>query len=133
MDIYEKIHCAENQCTIAKILLDEYIGEVTIRVYENDNAYPHFHLENKDKSFDCCVCIYEAKYFDHGRHDRRLNSQQKKQLDEFLRSKHENPHINYTYWEYIAFMWENGNKDKPGCRHYKTDIQPDYAKMTESV
>ena len=134
MDSYEKIHCAKYQCNIENILLDEYIGEVIIRLYCNEGTYPHFHIENKDKSFECCVCIYEAKYFDHGIHgERRLNSQQRKQLDAFLRSKHKEPMIRGTYWEYIAFMWELNNEDIPGHRHYKTNKQPDYTKMSESV
>ena len=106
-----------------------------IYVYSNEGPVPHFHLietteKDRDKKTDCCICIFEAKYFDHGSHVSALNNKELKILDSFLRSKN---NTNTSYWQSIVLFWDYSNPDnaKKYPQFRLSTIQPDYTHMVE--
>ena len=105
------------------------IGECKIEVYGGERDIPHFHIFNKDGSFDTCIKIYSAEYFHHEGHIGVFNSSKdRKELDKWLR-KRNNILKNSTNWEIIVYLWESAN---PNCSFpslKKTNIQPDYSKL----
>ena len=106
------------------------IGECIIEVYPNEGQIPHFHLSNVNRTFNCCIRIYENKYFKHGNYTDILNSKQCRQLNNYLKEICEKDN-NKTIWEYIIFVWNDCN---PNCKYpeyKKTDIQPHYENMRE--
>ena len=52
--------------SISGRLNQKSFGELKIEVYANEGQVPHFHIFNKDKSFQSCICIYSANYYGHG-------------------------------------------------------------------
>ena len=143
MDSYEKIHCEDNQCcTLFMNFTNEVnedsifstnlkiLDECTIHLYINEGTVPHFHLKNSDGSFECCVCIYKPMYFNHGKHHNKLSSEQRKQLDKFLRQKCDLERYTGTNWKFVSSLWEMWNKDKYRKYDYKrANAQPDYTNM----
>ena len=104
------------------------IGECNIEVYSNEGPIPHFHISNLNKTFNCCIRIYENKYFSHGGKYRDiLNSRQRKQLNDYLKQISKDDK-NKTVWEYIVKVWESETKY---AYSNKTDIQPHYENMRE--
>lgn len=105
------------------------IGVCKIEVYENEGQIPHFHITSIDKKFSCCVRIFDNHFFQHGKHQGALNSNQCVELDAWLRLPFKT--MNQTNWGAIATSWFVQN---PYCRYPKekqVDIQPDYTTMTE--
>ena len=43
---------------------------------------PHFHIISNDKSFECCICIFDNRFFNHGKHQGILTRKDWKILDE---------------------------------------------------
>lgn len=103
------------------------IGQCKINVYPNEGPIPHFHIFNKDKTFESCIRIYENMYFSHGgKYKDTLNPKQCRQLNEYLKSP--SPRLEkITLWEEIMLYWENAttyNYPK------KCKTQPHYENMT---
>lgn len=103
-----------------------FSGKCTIEVYgsEGENV-PHFHIEAADKSFSCCICIFDNRFFTHGKHKDILARKDWKTLDEWLRSrnsKYENNTKIKNNWDAIVFMWNQLNGDT----NSKMIEQPDY-------
>jgi hypothetical protein len=107
------------------------IGKCKIEVYNGEGSIPHFHIFNKDQSFQCCVRIYENNFFSHGnKYKDTLNKNQCKELDEWLKMPNKSAKGRLTNWEAIEFTWNFAN---PNCKYpdkKKCTTQPDYASMT---
>lgn len=99
------------------------IGECKIYVYSNEGTIPHFHLI-KDK-FESCICIYESLYFNHGLKQSRLNSKQRKILNNWL-DLPSIPNPKISNWDMLHIAWYGGNGDKyiP-----KNPSKPNYTNM----
>ena len=107
------------------------LGECKIEVYgPNEGDIPHFHLFNKDKSFESCICIYSANYFAHGgKYKDKLNSKQFSELNKWLKEKSSKAPGNISNWQVIATMWETNNPDCKFPKYKKVDKQPIYINM----
>lgn len=115
-----------NEATVASIRLRPIT--VDIRVYAGEGPVPHFHIVNKSEGFDCCVCIFDNYYFDHGNHQSVLSSVQRKTLNEFLSSpNHDSPYI--TNWQFIRDIWIANNRDTDGRNGDYPLNQPDYTNI----
>ena len=105
------------------------IGECKIEVYGGEGDIPHFHVFNKNGSFDTCIKIYSAEYFHYEGHTGVFeSSKDRKELDRWLRKRNKILK-NSTNWEIIVYLWESAN---PNCLFpilNKTNIQPDYSKL----
>ena len=99
-----------------------------IYVYSDEGPIPHFHIKGKGNDTDCCICIFEPRYFDHGTHVTTLNNKELKALDGFLRSQR---FSGTTYWESIYNAWYIDNPDnyKKYPQLMLTKVQPDYTHM----
>ena len=102
------------------------IGTVTIHVYGGEGEIPHFHIRNKNGSFETCVRLYEAKYFKHQGKSDSLNSKQMKFLDKAMRTRHKD--LVETNWEFACVLWDSANKTSLFSKSKK---QPDYTKLEE--
>lgn len=108
---------------------DNYLGECDIRMYSDEYNFPHFHIIPRNIEGECCVCVYEASYFNHdnGIKQLRLNQNQRNILNEWMKSNA--PYLpNSTNWEAISFMWRTGNEFKYVP---KNRVQPDYTNIVE--
>jgi len=105
----------------------------TIYVYGGERDIPHFHVIKPADNFECCVCIYEPKYFDHEGKTSMLNSKERKILNEFLKATSK---INrgFSNWQAIEFLWNYANLKKGETPKQSTKSQqPDYTKMVDSI
>ena len=103
------------------------VGECIIEIYFNEGKIPHFHIYNKDHSFESCIRIYENMYFSHGGKYRSVfNKSQCKQLNEYLKQPCPKFFNKLSIWEVIAGYWESECDD---TYPHKTDKQPDYSTM----
>lgn len=100
------------------------VGECRICVYSNEGTIPHFHIIDKN-NFECCICIYEAKYFNHGNKQGKLNSKQRKLLNTWM-SQPSSVDKSVTNWQVINIAWRIGNDDKYVPKNPK---QPNYTDM----
>ena len=122
-----------NEKTIAdNIKHGKTVLNYKLEVYSGEGPIPHFHLVSKgendrDKKIDTCICIFEARYFDHGTHVSTLSSKELKVLNEFLKEQ-KNP-IGGTYWDIIATQWYELNPDNITRYQYINKKQPDYTHM----
>ena len=83
-----------------------------ILVYGSEGSIPHFHIENKEADFYCCVKILENSYFSHGKYKDRLASAQRKKLQKFLSSKHRFfGKFGFTNYQIICVYWNDNNPD----------------------
>ena len=127
--IFDDEFIMEKQIQTGNRFNTKSIGECVIDIYPNESPVPHFHIYNKDKSFNTCIRIYENMYFSHGgKYTDKFNSKQCKQLNDYL--KQINPKISLrptTIWESIVIEWENTSSyNYP----YKVSSQPHYEDMT---
>ncbi len=113
-----------NEDCTGRINFSNKIGECQVYVYSNEGPIPHFHLIAKDGN-EACICIYEPLYFNHGRKTMRLNSKQRKELNNWLNELNIN-NEKISNWEYINIVWEveNGKDYIP-----KNATKPDYRYM----
>ena len=110
---------------IGRVNFPNNIGECSIYVYSDEGTIPHFHIIPKNGSSECCVCIYEPLYFNHGNKQLQLNSKQRKILNKWLKSEFKyNKKV--TNWEVISTAWIIGNGDK-----YAPNLpsQPNYTNL----
>ena len=109
--------------------LSSKIGFCKIEVWPDEGPIPHFHIITKNNiKWECCICIYEAKYFYHGTKTGTLSSKQLKILDKWLRekSKLDTSNIGVTNWDIIRFYWSG--QGNPTINVPDNCIQPDYTK-----
>ena len=108
------------------------LGKCRVEVRGMEGQIPHFHIVSIDGK-DFCICIYEAKYFNHNpKTDNDLSSSQQKDLDEWLREPNcKNNKL--SNWEFIVITWET-MYPYPKCKFpesKKVKTQPNYKKMTK--
>lgn len=147
MNWYNEIHNINNELTIGNEFdLESYLNEVTIvsdnlpkigkikiHVYENEGTIPHFHIDSIDGKFKCCICIYDNKYFDHGKYQDKLTNNQAKALDQLLRSKLTIRNITQSIWDHIAFAWDIANSNNPYNKQYENYTkQPNYSDINRN-
>ena len=116
------------------MILDEmaqigHIGEYQIYVRTNDpGKIPHFHIwdyETMGQKFHTCVQIKDAKYFHHTGKEGTLNSEERKELDSFLRQPFRTDKFS-SNWELLIFEWNLNNSDTMIPEDFH---QPDYTKL----
>ena len=86
------------------------IGNYEVYVNTNDaGQIPHFHFRDMDEwdKFHACIRSDSARYFPHNGKRSRLNSKLRKELVEFLNSKHRR--LPVTNWEYLLIQWNDNN------------------------
>ena len=106
------------------------IGECKIEVYPKEGQIPHFHIFNKDHSFESCIRIYDNHYFSHGGKYRSiLSAFQAKELDYWLRLQNSRSDKVNSNWEFAKETWEFNNLNCIFPQNKKVSIQPDYSKM----
>lgn len=113
--------------SVGSINLGKRIGACKVYVYPNEGPVPHFHLLSESNDFESCICIYSNNYFDHGSKIGILNSKQRKELNDWLKSDaSEYSTVKGTYWDLIAVAWRMNNGDK-----YIPKVQkmPDYLNL----
>ena len=94
-----------------------FSGDLEVYVNTNDGGkIPHFHLRNSVdwKKFHTCIQITSAEYFLHEGKEDVLNSSQRKDLDEFMRSKVTLKKYKDKFdnnWELVCFLWDMNNSD----------------------
>lgn len=105
------------------------LGRCKVTVYGGEGNVPHFHIENLDRTFSTCICIYSNNYFSHGGHyEDTFSSKQRIQLNQWL-SQPNAEIFKMSNWEMICAAWERGT---PDCKFKeKVDTQPDYTEMTQ--
>lgn len=108
---YDEIVVGEIDLTTPReILFGESVSETklgkagicTITVKGNEGVIPHFHIENKATKFDCCMCIFEPKYFSHPGHRSMMDSDQLCILNEHMNKQYD---ADATIWEYCKSLW----------------------------
>ena len=112
-----------------------YADNLEIYVLTDDPGFiPHIHIrdrETKGEVFDACVRLDSPNYFSHGHHNDKLNSKQKKLLNDFLHTAPSNGRFSTNY-EYAVILW-NDNNSKENItikRDSKGNIIiPDYTKL----
>lgn len=116
---------------IGTIDLGDELGECDVKFYTVEGPIPHFHIINKDGTFEVCVRIYENMYYSHeGKYSNILNYKQCKKLDEFLR-KYNDKFYAFTNWWLINNIWSGTVDNDNYIYHNKTNIQPDYTNLKE--
>lgn len=109
------------------------IGHCKIEVYNGEGQIPHFHIIGINRTFNCCVRIYDAHFFSHGNKNRdTLNTQQCKGLNDWLSQINTKslPSAPVTNWQMIVYLWETFNPDCIFPERLKVIEQPDYSTMT---
>ena len=114
-----------NEDCTGKINFPNDVGECKIYLYSDEGALPHFHIIPKKGGKECCVCIYQPLYFNHGTGTEQmiLNSEQKKILNEWI-SKPSKVLPEISNWRIISLFWQTGNEDDPNVP--ENPVQPNY-------
>ena len=121
----EDIALQESSLSTKNTKFEKYVGTVYVYGGEGKNV-PHFHILQKNQP-DCCIGVYEAKYFSHGTHTGKLNSKQCKLLNEWMSSQSTiQPQL--TNWEAVEFAWRIAN-DINSTRTNLNTKQPDYSNI----
>lgn len=106
-------------------------SKLTIYVRSNDPGnIPHFHIVDKStlgKEFHTCIEIQTNKYFHHTGKEDNLNSKQRKELNDFLKSKHRNRSL--SNWMYLLQIWNDNNSN---IEVDELQTQPDYTDIKEN-
>ena len=117
------------ESAVGRLNLPFNVGQCSIYVYSNEGTIPHFHIIPKNGIGESCICLYEPLYFNHGSKQLRLNSKQRKILDDWLEQQSIiAPEV--TNWRLICISWEtgNGNKYIP-----KNPVKPNYRNMENMI
>lgn len=101
------------------------IGECKIMVYGKEGDIPHFHIESKNKKFECCVKIYSAEYFSHNKYIDILSTRQSKQLNTWMEEINRN-YFGLTNWQAVVVAWKLANPEYRFPDKDKVIYQPDY-------
>lgn len=112
-----------NEASIGNISFKK-IGPCTVSVHTKEGPVPHFHIESDDNDFKCCICIYEPRYFDHGKYKDKLSNSQLKELDAWLRLPHRKD-SRLSRWELMDEIW-NFKSEIEKSRYKVVDKQPNY-------
>lgn len=60
-------------------------GKCTISVKGNEGTIPHMHIKPQNKDYECCVCLFDNKYFNHDHNHYEMGPAELKDLDKVLR------------------------------------------------
>ena len=102
-------------------------GKCKICVYTNEGPNPHFHIEDKDLTFICCIRLDKPEYFKHGIKRDKINNKDIKELIRVLNSKSQLPE--FTVFEALCIGWNlDGENPKKIKKPYK---MPDYTKLND--
>lgn len=100
------------------------IGECKIYLYSDEGLIPHFHIIPKKGGKECCICIYQPYYFNHGITEQvRLNSKQRKILNEWMNQPSKLEPV-ISNWKIVSGFWQTGNEDDPNVP--ENPVQPNY-------
>lgn len=117
-----------NEDKMGEIKLGKGLDTCQVYVYSNEDPIPHFHLFNKNKTFESCICIYEPLYFNHGFKTDKLNNKQCEILNKWLdEPSYANPKL--TNWELIDTVWVTGNSDLYIKKNNIKRVKPFYTNM----
>ena len=102
------------------------MGKCEVHVYSNEGPVPHFHLKSNNGN-EICICIFDNRYFTHGKYTGTLSSIQRKQLNDWLNQPLKfDPRINN--WESIRITWfQSNNTPDYLFKKYNSIKQPDYS------
>ena len=114
------------ESTVKKINLKKY-GECSINYYSGEGTKPHFHIENKDLTFICCIRLDVPEYFQHGTKQGTLNNAQIKELIKILNSPAKTKRN--TVFEALCDGWNNNLNNKFEVQY--PYIIPDYTKLNK--
>jgi len=103
------------------------IGKLYIHVYTRDEGKtPHFHVINRDMTFDCLIKILEPEYYQHGSYTDMLSKRTIKTLMKFLESPKRSTRYIGTNWNNLIDLWNTSlNRRKVDMNH----PMPDYTKL----
>lgn len=105
-----------------------FINDYEIYVMTNDpGKIPHFHIRDKEtqgNKFHTCVRIETSEYFHYPGKMDILNSKYRKELVQFLQSKHKSG--KFSNWEYLILLWNDNNSNIEVSTSQK---MPDYIKL----
>jgi hypothetical protein len=109
-------------------------GKFEVYVWTDDPGnIPHFHIRDTNSNgneFETCVRLDKPEYFLHGHYRDKLNSSQKKALNEFMR---DTPKTNKydTNYELAVDMWNLNNSSTSIAPEQDNGniVIPDYTKL----
>lgn len=100
---------------------------IDVRPRDNGNV-PHFHVYSKNKEIHTCLCIDEAKYFDHAeKYKKILERTILEAIDELLNKDCSEVGFEGTNWRRVQKAW-NDNPERAQCS--KAAEKPDYTNVT---
>lgn len=110
------------------------IGICEINIYGKEGIIPHFHILSKSRSkvkgnksnFNCCICLYEPLYFNHGTKQDKLDKKSKEKLNSWL-SEPVDQNTSTTNWEMLCYIWKFAGN--PMINVPNNPKQPDYTKL----
>lgn len=104
---------------------NSFKGQCSIEIYDNEGInMPHFHIVSSDKKFNCCICIFDNRFFNHGTHQSILHRKDWKILDEWMRKPNKDDKT-VTNWIKMVDDWKQ-LYDPKGKLNFDYDNQPDY-------
>lgn len=109
-----------------------YSGDLEVYVNTDDGGnLPHFHirLKNNWDKFHSCIRLDCSEYFLHVGKEDKLNSHQRKILQQFMEDPVELPKYKSKFnnnWELACFLWDTNNSD---VIIDDSVIQPDYRNL----
>ena len=100
--------------------------KANVFVYQNEGNIPHFHV--KFSGNETCICLFEAKYYNHELHHVMMTDNHLFGLNVFLMSPTKEPNIKRNWWQYLVNEWvrlhENQNYEHKS--DWKRIAKPDY-------
>lgn len=117
-----------NEAKVGDIKLGKGLDTCKVYVYSNEGIIPHFHLFNNDKTFECCICIYEPLYFNHGFKTDKLSNKQCEILNDWL----DGPSYvmnDKSNWQMIDAFWIASNDDLYIKKNRIKRVKPFYSNM----
>lgn len=105
------------------------MGSTKIHVYGGEGKnIPHFHLISNNGN-EICVCIFDNRYFTHGKYTGTLSSVQRKQLNDWL-NEHSIFAPSIDNWEMIRAIWFQSNETPEYIsKKFMRIKQPDYSNI----
>ncbi len=113
------------------VFKNSFKGKCTIEVYSREgNSIPHFHITSTDGLFSCCICLFDNRFFNHGKHRDILAKKDWKILDDWMRKPNEKDNTK-SNWEYAKYLWiqQNGYDYKLNKESIDDTSQPDYTEI----
>lgn len=106
------------------------LGTCEVHIYGGEGNIPHAHIVKKSDNFDTCICLYQPKYFTHGKHISTFSSRQLKALNKWMETKDKD---GVTMWKKCINEWNNSNPNSTYPQKGKKPKRPDFSKIDGSV